>query len=86
MQHDNAVFIRFYGLISSSYVTKLRCHCTREKLLRLILEDPRLTTEELAARLSLTRKGVEWQIRKLKADGAIRRVGPDKGGHWEVRK
>ena len=25
-------------------------------------------------------------IRKLKADGRLRRVGPDKGGHWEVVK
>ena len=23
-------------------------------------------------------------VRKLKADGRLRRVGPDKGGHWEV--
>ena len=23
-------------------------------------------------------------IARLKADGKIRRVGPDKGGHWEI--
>lgn len=34
--------------------------------------------------LSLTRRGVEEQIKSLKAKGIIRRVGPDKGGHWEV--
>lgn len=34
--------------------------------------------------LSLTRRGVEEQIKSLKAKGIIRRVGPDKGGHWDV--
>ncbi len=34
--------------------------------------------------LSLTRRGVEEQIKSLKAKGIIRRVGPDKGGYWEV--
>lgn len=34
--------------------------------------------------LSLTRRGVEEQIKSLKAKGIIRRVGPDKGRHWEV--
>ncbi len=34
--------------------------------------------------LSLTRRGVEEQIKSLKAKGIIRCVGPDKGGHWEV--
>ena len=28
--------------------------------------------------------GVRWNIRKLKDANLIRRVGPDKGGHWEV--
>jgi ATP-dependent DNA helicase RecG len=27
---------------------------------------------------------VEWQVRKLKQSGVLRRVGPDKGGHWEI--
>lgn len=34
--------------------------------------------------LSLTRRGVEGQIKSLKAKGIIRRVEPDKGGQWEV--
>jgi len=27
---------------------------------------------------------IKDQIRRLKNKGIIRRVGPDKGGHWEV--
>jgi ATP-dependent DNA helicase RecG len=39
----------------------------------------------MASSLGLTRKGVEWQIRKLKQSGILRRMGPDKGGHWQIQ-
>ena len=29
-------------------------------------------------------EGVKWNLQRLKAAGRLRRVGPDKGGHWEV--
>lgn len=57
---------------------------TREKILRLIGSSPSISTEELATAVGITRKGVEWQIRQLKAEGVLKRVGADKGGHWEV--
>jgi ATP-dependent DNA helicase RecG len=34
--------------------------------------------------LSLTQQGVEWNLKKLKKQWVIRRIGPNKGGHWEV--
>ena len=57
---------------------------TREKLIRALQENPVLTTEELAVLLSISPKGVEWQLSRLKSEGVLRRVGPAKGGHWEV--
>ena len=36
--------------------------------------------------LGITRDGVNKAIRRLKIAGVIRRVGPDKGGHWEIVK
>jgi predicted HTH transcriptional regulator len=36
--------------------------------------------------LKLTDRAIKKQIEKLKASGRIKRVGPDKGGHWEVIK
>jgi len=33
----------------------------------------------------VTDDGVKYQLAKLKRQGLICRVGPDKGGHWEVR-
>lgn len=57
---------------------------TREKILALIRQHPSITTMELAEQIGITAKGIEWQLNKLKAAGWIRRVGPAKGGHWEV--
>lgn len=57
---------------------------TREKILRLILEDPSISTEEMSERIEITKKGIEWQIMRLKRDGILQRIGPAKGGHWKT--
>ena len=57
---------------------------TREKILSLMRETPDISTQAMASAIGLSRKGVEWQVRKLKQAGVVRRVGPDKGGHWEI--
>ncbi len=57
---------------------------TREKILVAIKENPMITAKNLADIIGITIKGVEWQIKDLKSQGIIRRVGPDKGGHWEI--
>ncbi|MCX5791912.1 MAG: winged helix-turn-helix domain-containing protein, partial [Elusimicrobia bacterium] len=57
---------------------------TREKILSLIKSHPTITTSALAKALKITAKGVEWNLKGLKADGIIVRVGPDKGGRWAV--
>jgi ATP-dependent DNA helicase RecG len=56
----------------------------RDKILSLIRVEPGISMETVALSLGLTRKGVEWQVRKLKQSGLLRRVGPNKGGHWEI--
>ena len=58
----------------------------REKNLRLIRENPEITASELAEKSGLASKGIEWNIAKMKKDRLIKRIGPDKGGHWEVLK
>ena len=43
-----------------------------------------ITQDELALSLQLSVKTIEKHIKNLKEIGLIRRVGPDKGGHWEI--
>ena len=57
---------------------------SKEKILRLIGENPAITTEEIAQSIGLSTAGVEKNIKALKQKKLLRRVGPDKGGHWEV--
>jgi ATP-dependent DNA helicase RecG len=55
-----------------------------ELLLAQIRNNATVTTAELATSLALSRAGVEKIIRKLKQSESLRRIGPDKGGHWEI--
>ncbi len=49
-----------------------------QKIIKLMQGDSTIT---IAA---LTDRAVKKQIKKLKAEDRIRRIGPDRGGHWEV--
>ena len=57
---------------------------TVEKILQAIREYPKISIREMQIVTGLTRRGVEWNLRKLKSEGIIKRVGPAKGGHWEI--
>ena len=59
---------------------------SKEKIMRFISENPQITTNQLAELANLSVAGVEKNLRQLKEQNLIRRVGPDKGGHWEVIK
>ena len=54
------------------------------KLYELLKENPQITREELAVITGLSIRGVEYNLNKLKQDGLIKRIGPAKGGYWEI--
>ena len=39
----------------------------------------------MAETLRLTTRAVEKNVARLQVKGIVKRVGPDKDGHWEVR-
>ena len=57
---------------------------TVEKIIKAIKENPEITINQLSKITGLTRRGVEWQIAKLKEQNKLKRIGPDRGGYWEV--
>ena len=57
-----------------------------EKIPNAIKNNSKITQNELMEVTSLTRRGVEWNLAKLKEKGIIKRIGPAKGGYWEVIK
>jgi ATP-dependent DNA helicase RecG len=61
-----------------------KCRETVEQILEAIANDPRITQNGLVKVTGLTRRGVEWNLSKLKTKGLIERVGADRGGYWRV--
>lgn len=58
---------------------------TTQKILAVLRQNPSANRREIAASLGdITEYGVRYNLDKLKSEGRIRRVGPTKGGHWQV--
>ena len=55
-----------------------------ENILASISKNSTISTKELAAMCSLSERQVQRIMTKLKEQGVIRRIGPDKGGRWEI--
>ena len=54
------------------------------KILRILAAEPTCTYEGLAERIGISRRAITKQIKNLRETGKLKRIGPDKGGHWEV--
>lgn len=54
------------------------------KILDLIRQNPDITIPEIAYRLTRTERSIERWIHRLKAAEILGRVGPAKGGRWEI--
>ena len=57
---------------------------TRTAIVQSMKDNPRVTVSELAKRLRLSTTAIEKNIHHLKTKGYVKRVGPAKGGHWEI--
>ena len=56
-----------------------------EKILNAFMNNPRVTQAELAKITGLSRRGIEWNIAKLKEDGKIERIGSNRNGYWIIK-
>lgn len=57
---------------------------TEERIVALILSNAHITQKMLSEAIGLTRQYVGRCMDSLQARKIIRRIGPDKGGYWEV--
>ena len=57
---------------------------TPNLILRQLAVAPSTAIPELALQLGKSDSAIERAIRKLRAEGKLRRIGPAKGGYWEV--
>lgn len=58
---------------------------TREEIVNIIKENPKVTMREIATKTGLTPKGVEYHIRNMRKEGVLQRVGSINSGSWEIK-
>ena len=58
----------------------------QKAILDEIGKNARITAQQLAEILHISLRKTKKHIAKLKLKGLIQRIGPDKGGHWEIIK
>lgn len=56
---------------------------TRERLIALIKENPRITRASLSEQLGISSSNVQFHIERLKSEGVIERIGSSRNGYWK---
>lgn len=72
---DKPVFIRKHGL-----------NLTRERILSEMRHNPNITKSELVILIGISDTAIDNNIRYLRNNGYIKRIGETKNGYWEVIK
>lgn len=69
----------------SKYGSDKSSEKSSDKIIRLISENKYITIKELAENIGISDRAVEKQIEKLKKLEVLERVGPDRGGYWQIK-
>jgi ATP-dependent DNA helicase RecG len=56
----------------------------RQKIIDYMLQNKKISAKELAELVGISQRKMEKNISWLKEKGLIKRIGPAKGGHWEI--
>lgn len=58
----------------------------QQRIIEAIRASSTVSARELAKKVGISARKVEENIAKLRSKGFLKRVGPDKGGRWEILK
>jgi ATP-dependent DNA helicase RecG len=70
--------------ITTQKTTHKTTQKTAQNILDIIARKPGSTRKELAEATGVSDSGIKYHLRRMQQNGVLRRIGPDKGGHWEV--
>lgn len=59
---------------------------TKEQILSYLAIHPAASRKELSEQIGIAQSAIQKHLKALQTQGLLRRIGPDKGGHWEVIK
>lgn len=65
---------------------KIAISKNQKTILTIISTNNAVTAEELVKIIGINMRNIKLNISKLKSKGFIKRIGPAKGGHWQVIK
>ena len=54
------------------------------KKLEAVRQDRAVTQQRLSELIGITSKNIRLNMKKLKEKGLLKRIGPDKGGYWQI--
>ncbi|MCK4339885.1 MAG: putative DNA binding domain-containing protein [Candidatus Cloacimonetes bacterium] len=56
----------------------------QEEILNLIEQNNKISRKQLSDILNINPSAIQKHINKIKQKGLLKRIGPDKGGYWEI--
>ena len=71
---------------SSQESSHVSSQTSSQKILELIRNNAQITIEQMSKNLNISDRAVKKNIKKLKDQGFLERIGPDKGGYWKIIK
>ena len=85
---DRVIRIGGSQRVTEKVTTKVTVKVTdkEDEVLNLIREDPGYSMDEIAKKLSVSRKTVAARIKSLKEKGILERIGATKNGHWQIHE
>ena len=77
-----------FGVKEKSSVETTENFGTNEKtsvqILELIKNNPKITLQEIAEKTNRSKRAIEMQVKKLRENGVLKRIGATKNGYWEI--
>jgi len=59
---------------------------SQKEILQLVSENPKISKSEMSKKIGISTTAIDKNINALKKKGLLKRIGPAKGGHWEITK
>lgn len=87
---DSTAFISFIlrcikeTIIAIETPKKTSKKTPKDIIIQIISGNPKATIQEMADALGMNKRNAQKHINNLTAEGVIRRVGANRGGHWEI--
>ena len=85
---DDPIYINSLDYVDLKLSTQKTTQKTTQKqqeIINFLMKHPKASRKEISESIeNITEDGVKYNLKVLQERELIRRVGPDKGGHWEV--